>query len=261
MTFTIGHDAEVFGKKPDGTVVSLIGKVGGTKEEPSPCAKGALQEDNVMAELNIEPASTSKDFIANTNRVMRELEERLAKYDLTPLIEPHAVLDINELNHMQAMESGCEPDYDAWLHCENPPVDLQVSNDRYAGGHFHFGVPFKDDPAKITKFIKYLDATFGVGMLVKHGISKRIGAYGRLGAHRPTPYGVEYRFIDNSWLKSDEDMKWAFDVCAWVIGRFSTLGSANPFVTKEEIQLAIDSNDIEMLRSIYNNHIHPKYAL
>ena len=252
MNITIGHDAELFAVDNYGHVCSVIGLVGGTKEAPSPCNRGALQEDNVMAELNIIPATTHKEFVNNTRAVMKELQNRLAKYELKPLIVPHAVFSAKELNNEQAQTFGCKPDFDAWDHCENPIISLDATNDRYAGGHIHIGVPFRTDPAHILRFVRHLDSTLGIGMIATYGTSKRSKTYGRLGAHRPTPYGVEYRAIDNSWLSDEKMMAWVFRVVRYVATRMVLEPNLNTPYTRDWMETVINAGDMETLREMCN---------
>ena len=64
---TIGTDPELFLRdERTGAVASVVGLIGGTKEEPLPMEgmrEGfALQEDNVMLEFNIPPAEDETQF-------------------------------------------------------------------------------------------------------------------------------------------------------------------------------------------------------
>ena len=70
---TVGHDAELFLYDENDNAIPSIGLVGGSKECPRPVNGGAVQEDNVMAELNIEPCTTAKQFVNRTNDVMESL--------------------------------------------------------------------------------------------------------------------------------------------------------------------------------------------
>jgi len=259
-TITIGHDGELFAINQKGMPVSVAGLVGGTKDLPSKCNHGALQEDNVMAELNIDPAISAQEFVRNTNSVMQELTERLAKYKLSPCIVPSMEFPEDALNNQQAQTFGCMPDYDAWEMVENPPVNLEETNQRYAGGHIHIGVPYYHDPVKIIKLIKHLDLTVGIGLLLKYGFSDRMKAYGKIGAHRPTPYGVEYRTIDNSWLQSDESMAWVFELTKWVASNYKEGGlGLTLHMNKEGLQDCIDEQDRGTLAMIFRQHAPKKF--
>ena len=81
LALTIGHDAEVFVTE-GGKVSSVIGHLGGTKKDPLAVQLGAVQEDNVLAELNIHPANSREAFVGNTNVVMEELKRLLPDFDI-----------------------------------------------------------------------------------------------------------------------------------------------------------------------------------
>lgn len=258
---TIGHDGELFAQDEHGNVKSVIGLIGGTKEAPDPCKFGALQEDNVMAELNIVPARTVDEFVHHTDAVMGELTKRLAKYKLKPLIVPHAEFAPEDLNNIQAQTFGCMPDYDAWNRCENEPVDLSATNSRYAGGHIHIGVPFANEPDKILHLIQFLDVTLGAGLLAQTGISKRTEAYGRWGAHRPTPYGVEYRMIDNTWLADKKLMKWVYKVANWAAKNIAYGAKRRIMVRRSDLEDLLKQKDLVSLRKVANMHLHPELRI
>lgn len=258
MSISIGHDGECFAISPEGEVISCEGKIGGTKADPSPCEGGALQEDCVMAELNIKPAYSKSDFIKYTTQVQKELEDRLAAYNLKPYYKPVAELNAEELNTKQAQISGCVADYDAWAGKKNPAIQLAASNKRYAGGHVHFGVPFASNPVVISRFIRYLDYTMGAGLIVKFGTSERFNAYGRWGAYRPTPYGVEYRTPDNMWLTSEETMAWVYDIGKHVANKFVLNPENDAAYPKEYLDNAVQANNYSRLAQLANIHIdHP----
>ena len=42
--------------------------------------------------------------------------------------------------------------------------------------------------------------------------SVRNDGYGKMGIHRPTPYGVEYKSLGNWWMRSTAGCKWAYKV-------------------------------------------------
>jgi len=209
---TVGHDAELFLQDGKGGFVPAIGLVGGTKEKPFKVDQGAFQEDNVMAELNVDPATTREEFSDRTKYVMDQLRKHIRPHGLSLSKESAAEFTTEQLDDPQANMFGCLPDYDAWDICENPLIDLSGQNKRYAGGHIHIGVPFTNDGMAICRFVQRLDMTIGIGMQLLFGESERSKTYGRWGAHRPTAYGVEYRVPDNSWLFKPSYRRWVFDV-------------------------------------------------
>ena len=71
---TVGHDAELFLYDENNNAYPSVGLVGGSKECPREVNGGAVQEDNVMAELNIEPCITGTQFVNRTNDVMESFQ-------------------------------------------------------------------------------------------------------------------------------------------------------------------------------------------
>lgn len=205
----IGHDAEVFIRDEAGVLTPAIGKVGGSKAFPRPVVGGALQEDNVMAELNILPAECEDEFVHNTQSVMKALLEILPDgYSID--ISPSKEFLPDRLLHPRAMESGCDPDRDVYRCEENLPIVLN-GNRRYCGGHIHIGLDTIDHTPWLREtIIKYCDLLLGVPATIMDDDVYRRGAYGTPGRFRVKPYGVEYRTLSNFWLKSEASMRWAY---------------------------------------------------
>jgi len=207
---TVGADPEAFGVDQQGNIVSMIGKIGGSKHKPLPCKSGAMQEDNILAEFNIDPATTSEQFIHNLKTVMGELHTKIAPYKLE--FKSHAMFEPKFLEAAgpQAMEFGCEPDYNAWtLEMNDRPDASQLM--RTAAGHVHIGFNAQDE---LDAFRAAILMDFYVGLpsvLLDPEGKERRGMYGQAGACRPKPYGVEYRVPSNFWLKDEKAMKWMFD--------------------------------------------------
>ena len=80
---TVGHDAEMFLQNSKGIHVPAIGLVGGTKEKPHKVNEGAFQEDNVMAELNVDPATDRDEFSNRTKLVMDQLRAHVRPHGLS----------------------------------------------------------------------------------------------------------------------------------------------------------------------------------
>lgn len=208
---TIGTDAELFLKNPEGEFWPIIGLIGGTKEVPLPVKEGALQEDNVMAEINITPCTNREQFANRCTTVLGELKSRISPA-FSFCFQPSAPFGEHFLQHPQASESGCDPDYNIYTHRRNPPVKLAKTNMRYAGGHIHLGAQLlTEDPRFRDDVIMFLDIYLGLPSIALDKDTERRKLYGKLGNFRPKPYGLEYRTLSNFWLNSPELMKWVFD--------------------------------------------------
>lgn len=201
-----GADPELFLRTidTDEPMVS-IGLIGGTKDQPRPIGDGyALQEDNVAVEFNIPPAPTKEAFVNSINFVLDHLRKEVGaiglKLDISPTMEFNEI----DLLHPQALHLGCDPDYNAWTLKANPrPIAPPTL--RSSGGHLHIGYenPNKKDSIAI---VRAHDLFCGVASLTYDSDNLRRSIYGKAGAHRIKPYGVEYRTLSNKWISSDELM-------------------------------------------------------
>lgn len=209
--FTIGHDGEVFLKGSNGNYVSAIGKIGGSKKDPLPIPhlpKGyALQEDNVAVEFNIPPAISSADFVSSISAALGEIKRRAFDMKLSVAINASAEFPMEELGCPEAWMMGCDPDYDAWSGKMNPPPEVGHSTLRSCGGHVHIG-NIRDMPPFLLA--RACDVFLGVPLSIYDMDVRRQKLYGRPGAFRATPYGMEYRTLSNFWLASPQLISYVF---------------------------------------------------
>ena len=204
----IGSDPELFvfnGDQPG----SAIGILGGTKEHPRVVERGAVQEDNVLAEFNIDPAATEDEFVQNIIAVRTTLDLLLPHGMYTKVMSsveyPKEVLaGFGE----QALVFGCDPDFNPYTMSENGAPDSS-STLRTAGGHIHIGYDDHNTDRNLD-IVQTLDVLLGVPSVLMDGDTRRRSMYGKPGAYRPKPYGVEYRVLSNFWLRSEELMRWAY---------------------------------------------------
>lgn len=201
---TVGCDPEVF-LKSNGSIVSSIGLVGGSKRKPRPVIEGSVQEDNVLAEINIDPANDSSTFVSRINKVLDQLVQ-LSGCDLE--IKSSHVFDKEYLKSVgpKAFSLGCEPDYNVYTGKANPRVNPYTCL-RTAGGHIHVG----DDSIDCNRLVRTMDLYLGVDSVLLDNDNERRALYGKAGSYRPKPYGLEYRVLGNFWLKSDELKRWVYD--------------------------------------------------
>lgn len=207
--FIAGSDPELMLLDPKGELVSAIGRVPGTKKRPYKVPGGAIQRDNVLLELNTNPAETSEEFISNLREVLVSAAKIAAPCNLT--VRASAQYPEKQLRRREARVFGCDPDYNAWTLDRNMvPAEAQYQPFRSAGGHLHIGKTpeiadmLDDDYGKIA-VVKMLDVFVGIPSLILDEdatSAARRSLYGKAGAHRPKPYGVEYRALGNFWVWS-----------------------------------------------------------
>lgn len=197
----VGTDLEAFVYSvPNKCYVPCVGLLPGTKDRPEPL-KGlgegfAVQEDNVMAEFNIPPATSSMVFaysIFQAAEGVRKLlpPDHILKFESSAQFKPM------DLTSPQAKLIGCDPDFDAYnggtVRHAPPPLGLH----RGAGGHIHLGGDFR-----CPDFVAALFAEAMIGVrcgLRPSPADHRARWYGLPGIYRPKPYGVEYRTPSCTW--------------------------------------------------------------
>jgi hypothetical protein len=241
QSIKIGTDPEVFIADEKG-VMSAIGLVGGTKDSPDPVPKGALQEDNVLAEFNVEPADSVDEFVVNINTVMDALKGRIGK-DKHLVIKPSHTFSEKELSHPQAREFGCDADFNAWTRKKNTPPNADTGL-RTAGGHVHIGY---ENPNEKTsyKIVQLCDYLLGLPSVILDPDQLRRSMYGAAGACRVKVYGVEYRTLSNFWLQSEEYTRWIYNTSVQIPNLTDNLFDYLEQLSPDELQRIINSGDVE----------------
>ena len=210
---TFGLDAEFIIRDKDTNLpVSMIDKIGGTKRHPLKVPYGALQEDGVLAEINIDPARTLFEWERNITTVLKCLENMVKKYNCyVDYNSITAEYPISEMKDHRAWESGCDPDFNCWTDNKNDPKEFE-STLRTCGGHIHVGFKGINSfrPDFRNSLARTLDYYVGVPLFFYEPENKRRELYGSPGAFRPKPYGVELRTPSNYWLKSPQMRKYTF---------------------------------------------------
>ena len=228
--------------------VTAIGLIGGSKAYPRDIGGGfAVQEDNVAVEFNIPPAKTSQEFKASLQHVLTYLSNTLNPQGLVLDISPTSDFTPEQLEHPQAQELGCEPDYNAWTRDVNPRPKAPPSL-RSSGGHLHIGY---DNPNEETslELIKAHDLFCGVASIVYDGDVRRREVYGKAGAHRIKGYGVEYRTLSNFWIKTPELMEWLFAQSEKAVN-FVNEGNVIDDVTGQMIADCINNGNMDLVAKL-----------
>ena len=211
--FKLGADPEVFVAEGE-AVRSIIGLIGGTKEVPMPLPLGegfCVQEDNVALEFNIPASGSREEFISNIVKATTFLEGVVNQtYNFNFYRASAVSFPAEQLQHPKALEFGCDPDFDAWTGRVNPRPVATDRNLRSCGGHVHIGYEGLD-PIEVTKAC---DVFLGVPSVFMDDGELRKSLYGKRGAHRRKPYGVEYRTLSNFWIFDEKLVGWVWDSVA-----------------------------------------------
>lgn len=253
MKILVGADPELFVMR-NGVFHSAHGLIQGDKKNPFPVKDGAVQVDGMALEFNINPAATQDEFYMNISSVMETLRKMVPDYEMvaTP------VADFDELTikaqPAEALELGCEPDYNGWSQQENIRPDGNV-NFRTASGHVHIGWTNGKDIKDRGYFgmcsavVRQLDFYLGLPSLVYDGDTRRRALYGKAGAFRPKSYGVEYRVLSNRWLSSKALIEWVYKATQTGLNEF--FDNKNYLFQKYgDVQEIINSSDVKAAMKI-----------
>lgn len=217
VEFKLGCDPELFLKdKTTGKHVSAYGMIEGTKHNPLRVTNGAVQVDGMALEFNIDPVTTLEDWERNITSVLSDLRGMIDdryEFDFTPVA--HFGKEYIEAQPDEAKELGCDPDYNAYDGQVNPRPDGGLGF-RTASGHIHIGwtegedITDKGHIEAGQMLAKQLDVTLGQTALLWDRDSTRREMYGKWGAIRYKPYGVEYRVLSNVWVGDKKLREYVF---------------------------------------------------
>lgn len=219
MKLTIGADPELF-VFSKGQLISGHTFPCGSKETPLPVANGHVQNDGMALEFNVPPSETKKEFVNNTIKVLKDLTKLVKETDPNASLKAIPVADFGEEVIKNTPEFyaqlGCNPDFNAYTKQANPMPNASMPF-RTGSGHIHVGWTEGADTndnnhmALCCDLVKELDYYLGLPSLLWDPDNRRRDLYGKAGAFRPKPYGVEYRVMSNAWLKRPDLMEFVFD--------------------------------------------------
>lgn len=256
--FKIGCDPEIFVGNGKG-YKSVIDTIGGTKDFPRPLMElgegFCVQEDNVALEFNI-PASSSKDEFVNNVVKCRDFLGTVMNdaFGLLLRKESAAYFPEEELKDPRALEFGCDPDFNAWTGKRNPRPKASDATLRSCGGHVHVGYDFDNDAQRLET-IRAMDFYLGVGSVIIDEGDLRKQLYGKAGAFRIKPYGVEYRTLSNYWIWDESLAGWVYDNTALALDAVLTGKSFLEYA--EVIDQIINGNNKELAQQFVKAHNIP----
>lgn len=217
LDIKIGADPELFVKKKGRkSFASAHGLVQGTKDNPFKVDCGAVQVDGMALEFNIDPASSEVEFRNNIQTVTNILREMVPEYDLIPTPTADFSPKLIAAQPEEALELGCDPDFDAWNNGAINPKPNGKVNFRTGAGHIHIGwtdgvdINHPEHLEACQMVVKQLDWSIGILSTMFDKDERRRSMYGNWGAYRPKPYGVEYRVLSNAWLRHPDLVSWVY---------------------------------------------------
>lgn len=190
---------------------------------------GAIQIDGLALECNVRPASTREDFISNMEGVKKDLTEFLHQFspEAKLVAAPSIFWGRKRLSGFptHATALGCQPDYNAWDDGNRNPTPDPNQQFRTGAGHVHVSWTEGENTrskaflATCCKIVKELDYTLGLPSLLWDQDNRRRSLYGKAGAFRPKPYGLEYRVLSNKWTEKPKHIGWVFDTTIKTVER------------------------------------------
>jgi len=254
-TLKLGCDPELFLADAAGVLRSSIGLIGGSKEAPMPLPLGpgyAVQEDNVAVEFNTPPADNAEIWSTQIKNTITFLEDHISeKYGLKFSKLSAGFFQEEELVAPGAKVFGCEPDFNAWTDSVNPRPFSPQHTLRSCGGHVHVGWQFTDKN-QARRAIKLLDLMLGVPSVLLDDGELRKELYGKAGACRYKPYGVEYRTLSNFWVLDERLHKWVWNNTSNAVKMIHTDFDIDSM--QEDILEAINNNNKEKASELVAKH-------
>lgn len=218
----IGVDPEFFAlDKEFMRLTSAHDLVPGSKDKPHPLINGAVQVDGLAIEYNTKPAYTAEEFVQYNKDVLRQIREMVPeRYDF--IYEPAVFFDKYYFESIpdSPKELGCSPDYNAFTGKMNPrPVPPEGKETMRTGsGHIHISWTEGADVDDLSHrfdcelVVQALETFVGPFFKKFDKDTDRSSLYGKPGAFRYKPYGVEWRSPSNAWLNHPEIWGWLFEV-------------------------------------------------
>lgn len=239
----LGADPEVFLLNKEGKHFAINGYINAGKSNPlqiPDMASGfTLQEDNVALEYGIPPAASSAEFVEYITSVMVKSRDWLpAELDFSKL--SCTVFEDDQLEHPLARVFGCEPDYCAYTKRTNPKPRPTHRGMRSAGGHIHV-----ETTQDYLDVVKAMDLFLAVPSVLMDEGKERKQLYGKAGAFRPKPYGVEYRTLSNFWIFSPVLIDWVWRNTE----RALSLGTLDE-EKQQQVQMCINQDDQQLATSL-----------
>ena len=222
--FNLGCDPELFLRdsvtKALVSAVPIIPEGKGEGRVLDSTGQNCVIHDNVLIEFNTLPKGDVEGFTANIAVTMGFIQEIVAKSGLELHLQASAEFPEDQLC-AESRIFGCDPDFGCYPPGMNyMPAEAAEQPFRSAGGHLHIGkhedspelnemLDLEDGSGKF-RVVKALDVFIGIiSTFVEKDetAAARRELYGKAGAHRPKPYGVEYRACSPWWLASPKHTK------------------------------------------------------
>lgn len=212
---TFGSDPELLITNK-GVPKSAIGVVQGSPTNRINIEGHEFYYDNVLAEMAIKPSKSKQETLHNIKEALQIYADMVKPFKL--MAAACAEFPAWELEHEEAKNAGCKPDWCAYEVAKKDPPKGEIERGRLrsCGGHIHIGTELmtSSGPEPILGILM-LDLFLGVPSVwidSDPNSIKRRALYGQAGRYRTQDYGIEYRSLSNFWLASPELVEFVYDV-------------------------------------------------
>lgn len=259
----IGSDFEMFLIDEEGKFISAIPFNDGTKSNPEKLSKKGccIQRDGVLQECNVPPVKLDEDeiFIDNVEFVKNYIKQNICiPKELILVCCPSANFEEDQLNNLEAVTFGCDPDFDAWKGGEvnEKPISDNLSL-RSCGGHIHISYEEADIDTSI-ELMKAFDTFLTVPFILFDKDSERRKLYGKAGAFRLQNWGevsgFEARTLSNFWLSSSNRIRYVFNQLDMMFDYFNEHGTVEINKDADMIVAAINTNNHNLALEICHKY-------
>lgn len=193
----LGGDLEFAFKNDAGNFIPAgMLPINGVKGAPEPYPTGGIEVDGCAVELTFPPADDEDAFVGNILNHYAAMADRFSIYG--KLVTVSSVEFDEAVLRMVpgSSQMGCDPDFNVWTGKENPKPRPKTPGFRTFGGHVHI-------ENGNEALIKACDLILGMWSVCFDKDKERRSLYGKAGAFRFKPYGVEYRVLSNFWCNDE----------------------------------------------------------
>lgn len=211
----------------------------GKKGRPTPLKHGGVEIDCCGVEITPKPASNADEWVENILGLKQEVETIYPSHSLRCIPEIHFESEVLRATRY-ANTMGCSEDFNAWTEHQNPAPNAQRAGTlRTFGGHVHIE---GGSPTTVVA----CDIILGLWSAAVDKNDRR-QLYGKAGAFRPKPYGVEYRVLSNFWCDDEARLRYVYESANYcrtldVNGVRSALKRMG--MTAEDMQTVINTNNL-----------------
>ena len=223
MKITYGADPELMLiDVQEERVVSSIPILKRDKYNPIKLGSNAqMYCDNVLIEFAFKPCTSKTHFL---NRLQNTFQIAQTLLGDRIRIFPKIVHEFDDIQlqkeyNIDPKEIGCNPSHNAYTLEVNEAIPFD-SGIRTGSFHIHLGSEKLRDVRTKISIVRLLDIFVGCSSIIftKDETAKyRRKYYGRAGEFRYTPYGIEYRVLDNFALLSPKLTELVMDLTNYVL--------------------------------------------